>query len=332
MNNPLVSICVPVYNVEPFIKRCLISLFNQTYDNIEYIFVNDCTKDKSIKIINDIAEQFPLRLSQLQVVSNKANLGIAASRNIAISHSHGEFLIFVDPDDYVDIRMVQLFVENQKETKSDIVNAQNYHLFKKNNIKYDNYTSENPQKTAVLVFQRKLSGSVWGRMYRTDLFLENKIKCRDGVNMGEDLQLVCQAFYFAQKVSYIREPLYYYDCSRNTSYSNVYSKEKLNHDWASHDIVKDFFLRQDSSLKEETDKAELKLICTHFVYSARFKNISYYYDEAKRRLSFIDKKVWKSQPFHMRLFLWLSNYKWLMNPYVKISRGLKWIFINLRNR
>ena len=331
-NSPLVSICVPIYNVEEYIERCLISLFEQTYDNLEYIFINDCSQDHSIDILNKVSKRYSNRIGQIRIIENKSNLGLASTRNKSILYANGEFLTIVDSDDYIDKRMIELFMDAEQSTNADIITCQNYHLFNSFTKIFDNYTSASPKETSMLIFQRKFAGSIWGRLYRTDLFKNNNIKCEDGINMGEDLQQVCKLFYYSKKVVYISQPLYYYDFTRKSSYSNHYTKEKLYQDWKSHDIVKGFFLRQDPLLKEETDKAELKLICTHLVYSARFKNISYYYDEAKRRLSFIDKKVWKSQPFQMRAILLLSNYKWLMNPYIKISRGLKWLFIKLRNR
>lgn len=108
-----VSILVPIYLVERYIKRCAISLFEQTYNNIEYIFVDDCTPDKSIEILNDIINKYPYRKQNIKIIHNKVNLGIAAVRNICIKNASGDFVIFVDSDDYLEKDAVEKLVVQQ---------------------------------------------------------------------------------------------------------------------------------------------------------------------------------------------------------------------------
>ena len=83
-----VSILVPVYNVEKYISKCAISLFEQTYSNIEYVFVNDCTKDRSIDVINNILLNYPARQGQVKIIEHEKNKGVAAARNTAVNNGH----------------------------------------------------------------------------------------------------------------------------------------------------------------------------------------------------------------------------------------------------
>ena len=106
-NHPLISICVPVYGVEKYIERCAVSLFEQTYENIEYIFVNDQTKDKSWEILLGVIERYPMRKSQVKLSTHDKNRGLAAVRNTAANLASGRFIIWVDAEDYVETNIVQ---------------------------------------------------------------------------------------------------------------------------------------------------------------------------------------------------------------------------------
>ena len=98
-----VSIIVPIYNVEKYIERCAVSLFEQTYSNIEYVFVNDCTPDQSITVLKRVIDCYPHRASQTKIINHDYNCGVAISRNTALEHSTGEFVCQVDPDDYIEL-------------------------------------------------------------------------------------------------------------------------------------------------------------------------------------------------------------------------------------
>ena len=99
---PLISICVPVYNVAPYIERCVHSLMQQTYTNLEYIFVNDDSTDDSVDIIRKIIDKYKNRIYNVQIIDNDCNHGLAYTRRISIEAAKGEYFICVDSDDYLD--------------------------------------------------------------------------------------------------------------------------------------------------------------------------------------------------------------------------------------
>ena len=112
-----VSIIVPVYNVEEYLKKCLDSLIYQTYKDIELIIVNDGTKDSSQKIIDKYKKKYPSIIKSYI----KENGGLASARNYGIDKSNGDYVMFVDSDDYVDTFMVEKLVDVVKQKNSDIV-------------------------------------------------------------------------------------------------------------------------------------------------------------------------------------------------------------------
>ena len=111
MNNrkrPKVSVIVAVYNVEQYVERCAHSLFNQTLDSMEYIFVDDCTPDNSIELIKKVLESYPQREAQVKFIHHKTNQGQAAARTTGMKAATGEYIIHCDPDDWVDLDTYEL--------------------------------------------------------------------------------------------------------------------------------------------------------------------------------------------------------------------------------
>ena len=115
MTNPLVSVLVPIYNVDPYIEQCARSLFEQTYDNLEFIFCDDCSPDASIQKLKEVMKEYPQRLEQIRIIYHERNRGSAAARNTLIDNCKGDFLFWVDSDDWVDTNAIERLVIKQKE-------------------------------------------------------------------------------------------------------------------------------------------------------------------------------------------------------------------------
>ena len=114
---PKVSIIVPFYNVEKYIEKCLQTLVDQTLEDIEIILVNDGSKDKTIDIVKKYQEMYPTKIVYLE----KANGGLSDARNYAIPYAKGEYIAFLDSDDYVETTMYQEMYEIAKKENSDMV-------------------------------------------------------------------------------------------------------------------------------------------------------------------------------------------------------------------
>jgi glycosyltransferase involved in cell wall biosynthesis len=117
----LVSILVPIYGVEKYIERCARSLFEQTYSNIEYVFVNDCTKDKSIELLMNVLNEYPHRKGQVKLIHHERNRGLAAARNTAVYNMTGEYVWHVDSDDYIETQAVELLVNEIQKTNAEVI-------------------------------------------------------------------------------------------------------------------------------------------------------------------------------------------------------------------
>ena len=116
-----VSILVPIFGVEKYIERCARSLFEQTYSNLEYIFVNDCTPDKSVEVLENVMVNYPERIENVKILTHEKNRGVAAVRNTALDNACGDFVSLVDSDDWLELDAVELLVSKQLKTDADIV-------------------------------------------------------------------------------------------------------------------------------------------------------------------------------------------------------------------
>ena len=121
-NRVKVSVLVPVYGVEKYIERCARSLFEQTMkDGIEFIFTDDCTRDRSIEILEKVVEEYPERKSQVKIIHHEKNQGLVSARVTGLKEAVGEYVIHCDSDDWVEREMYEIMYRQAKDTDSDIV-------------------------------------------------------------------------------------------------------------------------------------------------------------------------------------------------------------------
>ena len=117
-----VSVCVPIYGVEKYIEQCVRSLMEQTMtDGIEFIFVNDCTKDKSMSILNQVLEEYPHRIDQVKIIEHEVNKGLPSARNTALNEAKGEYIVHCDSDDWVEPTMYESMYNKAKISNADII-------------------------------------------------------------------------------------------------------------------------------------------------------------------------------------------------------------------
>lgn len=221
---PKVSVVIPIYGVEKFIERCTRCLFKQTLDDIEYIFVDDCTKDRSIDILKDVIKDYPNRHSQIKILRHEHNKGLPQARKTGIMEASGQYIAHCDSDDWPDLAMYEIMYNKAIEEDSDVVVC-DYYLHNGKSVLKTNVgcrtTNVESARTEFMVNGR---WSVWNKLFRRSLYSED-IFYPEG-NMGEDLALTFQLLLRCNKVSYVDTPLYYY-FQNPTSISNVKTKSSI---------------------------------------------------------------------------------------------------------
>ena len=223
---PKVSVLIPVYNVELYIKKCCISLFSSTIANeCEFIFVNDCSNDKSIQILQETVSRFPELNNNIKIINHMQNKGLASTRNTAISLATGSYLICVDSDDWIEKDYLEKLYNHANENKSDIVLCNVYREESNNTISIT--TTNNNKDLITSTLEGDIFGWLFYKLIRTSLFHNNGIKWIDGINMQEDLIITCKVFFFAKKISFIPDFLYHYNCQNTSSLSHNLNENKI---------------------------------------------------------------------------------------------------------
>lgn len=224
---PKVSIIIAVYNCEKYIEACARSLFEQTLDGIEYIFVNDATPDDSIIILNSVIEEFPARKSNIKIVHLDKNGGVSNARRIGIENATGEYVIHTDSDDWVDKNMYERLYQKAKETDADIVGCNFRHEFKDIQYNYHQQYADTIDDNISRLINGRLFPSLCTSLTRRSLITDNGIIFPEGLNMGEDLFFNLQTYLHAKKIVSIDWAPYHY---RHTEESSCVQKTRKSID------------------------------------------------------------------------------------------------------
>lgn len=222
--NPFISIVVPIYNVEKYLKKCVESILNQTYKNFELILVDDGSPDRCGEICEDFAKK-DLRIR----VIHKENGGLSSARNAGIDVAKGEYIGFVDSDDYIEPFMYEKLVNAVVKDNCLLSVCSVKYVFEDGSA----VTKENSEESQVFDFNRAIlemntyrlfDMGAWSKLYHRDLFKEIRFPVG---KLSEDFYIMYKIFDIAQRVSYVADPCYNYLQRTNSISRNT----KINHDF-----------------------------------------------------------------------------------------------------
>ena len=231
MTDLLVSIIIPIFNVEKYLDRCIESVVNQTYKNLEIILVDDGSTDSCPQM----CDEWSLKDSRIKVV-HKENAGLGMARNTGIDNASGEYIFFFDSDDYVDVTTVERCVKSAVENDSEVV------AYGRNDVYDDGRIVPRGIKTektlfsdseicnivlpAMFTYELGFGVSSWGKMYKLELFNRfNKRFVSEKQIISEDAYFAIDLYTDVNRVSIVCENLYFY-CKRGNSLSQIYNPER----------------------------------------------------------------------------------------------------------
>ena len=233
-STPLVSVLVPVYNVEKYLDECIDSIESQTYKNLEVIFVNDGSTDSSLDILNR-------RKHNNYVVISQQNSGSASARNTCMHYAKGEFLTFLDSDDMLLPGAIADMVEAALNNNADIVRGRFVRFSSKSEQLFSQASPDD-----IVEFRKAFldwgdySLNIWGALFRQSLFTDNDLTFYDGLNFGEDFGMNCRAAYFAERVVNIDSVVYRYRINEQ-SMTQAYKERYANELFEISDRIKAFY-------------------------------------------------------------------------------------------
>ena len=266
---PKVSIIVPIYGVENYIERCVRSLFEQTLDDVEFIFVDDCTIDRSIEILKLLLEEYDLHIKAMNWVVKidkmPINSGLPAARRHGLRMANGDYVIHCDSDDWVDKDMIRDMWSYANDNNFDVVVC-DYNLVKKEDlIGFVGALSEDAHGFFREILYCKSSWAIWNKMFRRSIYENNIIFPLPGMNMGEDMAVVIQLLYYCKTFGYIPKAYYNY-CENPNSITQSKSVERIIDNYvqcaANVSALENFFKKEKSNLVSNTDLRNLYYIIT----------------------------------------------------------------------
>ena len=335
MSKVKVSVIVPVYNVEKYLDKCLDSLVNQTLKDIEIIIINDGSPDNSDKIIKQYKSMYPKIIKEKKI----KNGGVANARNIGLKMATGDYVGFVDSDDYIDVTMFEQLYKKAKSSKADVCVC-GYYIVKNGTLTAtqiddeDNYgfsVRENPN-----IFVTGVP-YIWNKIFKREVVVKNKIKFKK-YRIFEDLLFTYECFYYSNKIAKVNLPLYFYIKRGKDSVTAKFSEKFFDIFPAMQDLKKiykneyDFFeqyityialnhiyIRFNSPIKF----SQIKL--KHQYMKKSFRFLDAFFPKWKDSLYFLNKKI-KNKKYN--IFSWSINIlipkklKQLINKVKRIKKSL----------
>lgn len=243
MNNPQISIIVPVYNVERYLRKCMDSLINQTFGSIEIIAVNDGSADSSLTILQDFAD-----IDKRVRIINQKNQGLSGARNAGIANAKGDYIVFVDGDDWIDVVTCDVAYQACLEEKADVVlwsYVREYEkcslpkvIFTENRI-FEGIECKKLHRRFAGLVEDELSNpensdnlvTAWGKLYRADIIRNNKIQFVDLREIGTYEDGLFNLYYFGHinKAIFLNQYFNHYRKSNSSALTQTYKPMLFEH-------------------------------------------------------------------------------------------------------
>lgn len=274
---PVISIIIPVFNSEKYLKQCIESVINQTYADFELLLINDGSTDYS----GEICDEYALKDNRIKVFHQK-NAGVSAARNLGLNHALGEWITFVDSDDYVGIDFLKDF-----DLEYDLILLNTYKSVDDKLIKFLNFDNSVHELDDFLNKFRLYPNfsAPWAKYFKREIILNNKIKFNIELNYGEDTLFNLTYLKFAKKILTTNKAYYYY---RDTE--NGLSKAKFNYN-----NDKLFFFK--------TEEALIKINNVHFLKNnIKFSLVRYFFaiyvsdNNIARKVKDVEEITYKYKP------------------------------------
>ena len=273
--NYKVSIIIPVYNVEKYIERCLESVLNQDFTEYEVIIVNDGSTDSS----GYICDKYARNNKNIRVI-HKINEGVSSARNLGIVNSKGEYIGFVDPDDFIDTNMYKLLYENAKENNSDIAIC-SVNEIRERNIKTEDNTGEIIKYSRIDAINGYFNDKypfnhnyLCNKLFKREIF--KNVRLNEEITYQEDSEVMIKLLDRSETIIYIGSPLYNYDLRDDSLSSGKISKGKITAERAFYSIYEYTI----TNICEYKNKALLKYISLVFNFVIEIiRNYEEYKDE-----------------------------------------------------
>lgn len=273
---PKVSVIVPVFNVAAYIERCAESLFAQTLDDMEIIFVDDCSPDNSVEIINRTLKKYERRIPQTHVLSPAANGGIAAARRMGLLNATGDYVTQCDGDDWVDTDLYEKMYDEAIRSGADIVVCGEIMEYESSHIKKEPVAVYNSGRERVRNWYRDTRGGMFthDKLIRRTIYTDNGILPWPGLDMWDDNSIITRVYYFADKISSVTGTYYHYNRTNTKSITTGYGIRQVRQMIGVAEKLTEFF-------ESQPDHDDMRLSKLTFQYLAKINLITDSFEQLK---------------------------------------------------
>ncbi|MGU5711472.1 glycosyltransferase family 2 protein [Aeromonas caviae] len=224
---PKVSVIVPVYNTELYVERAIISLMEQTLDDVQFIIIDDGSKDNSFEIIKTVIARYPYRMNQVTLIS-RGNKGVAATRSEGMVIAKGQYVIHLDSDDWVEPNWLESMYTKAVLDNADVVVCDFVMVYKEHQEYYHNNVANLGRECVKRLLSGEISNSNCDKLVSRELLNKYEINFHGGFDMGEDFLVTLLVFINAQSVTHVDKVLFYYNRTNENSLTKSYTLKALS--------------------------------------------------------------------------------------------------------
>ncbi len=305
-HNIKISILMPIYNVEQYLEKTLDSVFLQTYQNIDYVFVNDCSPDNSFQVLKDVINKYSIDESRYIIINHEQNEGIAVSRADCIAHAKGDYVAFVDSDDWIEKNAIEQMVLATKAGSIDIVGCDfiKEFLSGKTSYHHEKY-ADNCRENMLRCLNYDIATVLWKLLIRRNLF--DNFTITPHVDIVEDYIMSVKLYYYAKSFVAIPKAFYHY-VQYNQSRVSFQTKRSLNMHIKGVQEVESFCREKGI----HNDYVQNKLLLRKFNIKSNFVLNKHVLEERLYRETFPEAEgVWRKMNYSKleRVKFWLADHK-----------------------
>lgn len=232
----MISIIIPIYNAELYLHRSIDSILSQTYTDIEVLLVDDGSTDRS----GELCDEYANKDSRVRVF-HKINEGVSSARNVGLDNAKGQWITFVDADDWIDKNMYQELYNTAVSTQADIVLCSFYEYHGLGKTFLIEAISTESDKIEILRNYILSFTALWNMLVHRTLYDTYKLRIPKHITNCEDFWLTVRLFYYAKQISSLHIPLYYYNRENVNSILNNPNEERRNSEYLSYIDTINFF-------------------------------------------------------------------------------------------
>ena len=308
LENNLISIIIPIYNTEKYLNRCIETVVNQTYSNLEIILINDGSTDNS----KEICEEWCKKDNRI-IFINKDNTGVSDTRNKGLEIAKGEYISFIDSDDYIELNFYEKLLKCIMSEKTDIVMC-GYNRIYENKIEKHLYSYPNKlDKYSFLMKPMIIEGFIWNKLFKKDIIAN--LRFYSDIAMTEDKLFLFEYLDKINNISILNEPLYNYNVYNYNSITHKKDPKCFINTIKSHHYINKILEKYDI---QERYNFQANSVCNYVIYKKQLgKDFDYteYEDIIKE---YKDNKVlFKVRGIQNKIKVFLACY--FDNVYIKLK-------------